>query len=172
MREQCMNNYKQCMNSAWTVNSYEVTIHAPKKKKGKTWNWKRKNKHNLNTHIVKSCESLNNVSVWIQYFPLNPTVRISSFSFFLLFFAHVIGDKSYCAWTVVENFDFLAIYNTLVGPVNSARDPQTSLFNNFFIKNGSHDTIHTFKNYFATVFSVSAKISSIQTNSMLKLIYI
>ena len=33
-------------------------------------------------------------------------------------------------------------------------DPQTSLFSNFFIKNGSHDTIHTFKNYFATVFSV------------------
>ena len=25
----------------------------------------------------------------------------------------------------------------------------------FFIKNGSHNTIHTFKNYFATVFSVS-----------------
>ena len=39
------------------------------------------------------------------------------------------------------------------------------------IKNGSHGTIHTFKNYFATVFldfgfqfSVSAKISSIQTD--------
>ena len=32
------------------------------------------------------------------------------------------------------------------------------------MKNGSHDTIHTFKNYFVTVFSVSAKISSIQTN--------
>ena len=39
------------------------------------------------------------------------------------------------------------------------------------IKNGSHDTIHTFKNYFATVFlvfsfqfSVSATISSIQTD--------
>ena len=27
----------------------------------------------------------------------------------------------------------------------------------FFIKNGSHDTIHTFKNYFATVFSVVSK---------------
>ena len=25
-------------------------------------------------------------------------------------------------------------------------DPQISLFINFFIKNGSHDTIHTFKN--------------------------
>ena len=36
--------------------------------------------------------------------------------------------------------------------VNSA---QISLFSNFFIKNGSHDIIHTFKNYFATVFSVS-----------------
>ena len=33
-------------------------------------------------------------------------------------------------------------------------DPQTSLFSNFFIKNRSHGTIHTFKNYFATVFSV------------------
>ena len=37
------------------------------------------------------------------------------------------------------------------------------------IKNGSHDTIYTFKNYFATVFSVfsfqfSATISSIQTD--------
>ena len=33
-------------------------------------------------------------------------------------------------------------------------DPQIPLFSNFFIINGSHDTIHTFKNYFATVFSV------------------
>ena len=31
-------------------------------------------------------------------------------------------------------------------------DPQISIFINFFIKNGSHDTIHTFKNYFITVF--------------------
>ena len=32
-------------------------------------------------------------------------------------------------------------------------DSQISLFSNFFIKNGSHDTIYTFKNYFATVIS-------------------
>ena len=32
---------------------------------------------------------------------------------------------------------------------------QITLFNNFFIKNGSHNTIYTFKNYFATVFSIS-----------------
>ena len=42
-------------------------------------------------------------------------------------------------------------------------DPQIPLFSNFFIKNGSHSTIHTFKNYFAIVFSVFSfgKISSI-----------
>ena len=33
--------------------------------------------------------------------------------------------------------------------------PQITLFRNFFIKNGSHSTIYTFKNYFATVFLVS-----------------
>ena len=32
--------------------------------------------------------------------------------------------------------------------------PQTSLFSNFFIKNWSHSTIHTFKIYFATMFSI------------------
>ena len=52
----------------------------------------------------------------------------------------------------------------LVGLVYCSRDPQISLFSNFFIKNESHDTIHTFKNYFVTVFSVSASISSIQTD--------
>ena len=41
-----------------------------------------------------------------------------------------------------------------------------ALFSHFFIKNGSHGTIYTFKNYFATMFSVfnfhlSAKISCI-----------
>ena len=45
-------------------------------------------------------------------------------------------------------------------------DPQTSLFSNFFIKNGFYGTIYTFKNYFATVFSIFSfsKISSIQTD--------
>ena len=33
-------------------------------------------------------------------------------------------------------------------------DPQISFFINFFIKNGSYSTIHTFKTYFAIVFSV------------------
>ena len=93
---------------------------------------------------------------------------VSFFLFYLFIFSmHNWRQRllfMYCTWTVPENFDFSAIFNTSVGPVNSARNPQTSLFSNFFMKNGSHDTIHTFKNYFVTVFSVSAKISSIQTN--------
>ena len=51
-----------------------------------------------------------------------------------------------------------------VGPVHCSRDPQISFFIQTLIKNGSHSTIHTFKNHFATVFSVSTKISYIQTD--------
>ena len=42
-----------------------------------------------------------------------------------------------------------------------SRDPH-SLYSEKNIKNGSHNTIHTFKNYFATVISVFSKISCIQ----------
>ena len=41
-----------------------------------------------------------------------------------------------------------------MGPIHCSRDPQTSFFTQTFIKNGSHVTIHTFKNYFTTVFSI------------------
>ena len=66
---------------------------------------------------------------------------LARFLFFLFFFPAVIVDFS---------------------PVNSAlvhcsQDSQTPLFSNFFIKNWSHGTIHTFKNYFTIVFSVFSK---------------
>ena len=51
-----------------------------------------------------------------------------------------------------------------VGPMHGSRDAQTSFFTQTLIKNGSHSTIHTFKNYFVTVFSVFSKISCIQTD--------
>ena len=41
-----------------------------------------------------------------------------------------------------------------VGPVYCSQEPQTSFFNKIFIKNGSHDTIYIFKNYFATMFLI------------------
>ena len=40
-------------------------------------------------------------------------------------------------------------------------EPTNLFFNKNFIKNESHGTIHTFKNYFVTVFSVFSKISVI-----------
>ena len=67
------------------------------------------------------------------------------FTFFFFFFnfsaaALISGDNGYCLWIVAATLDYF--------------NPQISLFNNFFIKNGSHGTIHTFTNYFTTVFSV------------------
>ena len=69
-------------------------------------------------------------------------------------------------------FTFFDFFFLLFDQVNREQcmdttDSQISLFSHFFIKNGSQDTIYTFKNYFATVFSIFSfsKISSIQTNS-------
>ena len=94
------------------------------------------------------------VPVWIRWIRF-PLLRFS-FSFFFF------GTRNwrqrllfmYCAWTVGENFDFSAIFSTLVDLVHCSLDSQISLFSNFFIKNGSHGTIHLFKNYFVIVFSV------------------
>ena len=78
------------------------------------------------------------------------------FSFFFPLLLHTrLGEQM---TTVHEQQPYIVDFSTpFISPVylvNSAQDPQTSLFSNFFIKNGSHNTIHTFKNYFTTVFSV------------------
>ena len=129
--------------------------------------WIFKSLYIKNKNKKKSETCIFFVPVWIQ---LNPASGFSSSAFFFFFFFSFFsffGTRNwrqrllfiYYAWTVAENFDFSAIFSTLMGPVYCSRDPQTSLSSNIFIKNGSHNTIHTFKNYFATVFLVSAKIS-------------
>ena len=63
-------------------------------------------------------------------------------------------------------FDFSVIS---MGLMHCLQDPQTSFFNNFFIKNRPYGTIHTFKNYFVTVFSVFSfqfSIFNFQQNSL------
>ena len=55
----------------------------------------------------------------------------------------------------------VAVVAFLVGSVHYLRDLQTFFLNKILIKNGSHDTIHTFKNYFVTMFLVFSKISGI-----------
>ena len=84
-------------------------------------------------------------------------VNVSLFLFF--FFSRVLGVIGYCA----------SLFSRKCWLFHGAQcirslftDPQIPLFSNFFIKNGSHGTIYIFKKYFATVFSVSKKISSIQ----------
>ena len=92
----------------------------------------------------------NIVIVWFATKPTSTFLRFFSMfsSFFFFFFQPAIVDFVNCEQCIYVLFTV----------------PQITLFSNFFIKNGSHNTIYTFKNYFATVFSVSAKISSIQTH--------
>ena len=80
-------------------------------------------------------------------------------SFFFFFFPHAFQRQNLAktatahALCMNSSQNFL-LFSTSVGLIHCSRDPQTSLFSNFFIKNGSRNTIYTFKNYFTTVFSV------------------
>ena len=100
-------------------------------------------------------------------------VAFCSFCFFFcFFFSRVFSWNGYCSctvqWTVAE---FFLLFSTSVDPVHCSRNPQTLLFSNFFIKNRSHGTIYTFKNYFVTMFLIFSfsKIISIQTDPMSEL---
>ena len=55
---------------------------------------------------------------------------------------------------LAATFDYSSVNSA---SVHCSRVPQTSLFSYFFIKNGFHDTIHTFRNYFVTIFSIFNK---------------
>ena len=99
---------------------------------------------------------------------LVPTFE-SEFCFCVLlffFFTRVSGDK--CNRGVLFSNVWPCFFDISVNQWARAlfMDPQISFLIKFFIKNGSHSTIHTFKNYFATVFSVFSfsKINSIQTH--------
>ena len=91
------------------------------------------------------------------------------FSFFLFFFKpHFNGTWAITATVhalLMNNirniFDYSSVSSALM---YCSRVLQTSIFSHLFIKNGSHSTIYTFKNYFTTVFSVFSfsKISYIQ----------
>ena len=75
---------------------------------------------------------------------------------FLFFFCTRLRDLQllfmYYVWTVAAKFDFSPSSQLIRTHRALFTDPQISLFSNFFIKNESHGTIHTFKNYFATMF--------------------
>ena len=83
-------------------------------------------------------------------YPFGSVFAFLSFLFFFFFFPAACFDFS------TENS----------APMHCSQVLQILLFSNFFIKNEFHGTIHTFKIYFTTVFSVFSfsKISSIQTD--------
>ena len=83
-------------------------------------------------------------------FPLNPASRFPFLSFVFSFFF---------AFTRLREQNLLFMRQILLFTHCSSK--VHTLKN---IKDGSHGTIYTFKNYFATVFSVSATINSIQTD--------
>ena len=80
------------------------------------------------------------VYFWIQCLHLRIScLRVSFFFFFFL-----------CTrFTVSEDIE------------HCSRDPHSLYSKKIYIKNGFHSTIHTFKNYFATMFSVFSKINCI-----------
>ena len=103
-------------------------------------------RHRKNKRVGYAFEAINKESIWIGLNLTSAFCLVFSFFFFFWFQPHYLTKST----------------------MNSARMYysqvlQIPLFSHFFIKNGSYGTIHIFKNYFATVFSVSTKISSIQT---------
>ena len=71
-----------------------------------------------------------------------------------LFFFNTHLDKASSHLHLRFFFFFFLEKRVSMGPVYCSWDSQTSFFSKTFIKNWSHGTIHTFKNYFVTVFSV------------------
>ena len=95
--------------------------------------------------------------VWIGRFLPNPAfaffqnvfffffTRFEAFWVLRLLFMHCSMNSSRKLW-LFKFFWPITAHRVLFSV------PLISLFSNFFSKNGSHDTIQTFKNYFATVF--------------------
>ena len=79
----------------------------------------------------------------------------STFTFLLFFFFFFFSRKVWLFNQFSATCESRALF----------MDPQISLFSNFFIKNESHNTIYTFKNYFATVF-FSFRFSAVSKRSL------
>ena len=140
---------------------FSVLLHG-RSKRSLTFNSKRKwiYKRLLEIHSIEVSQAIPCVifmiciaflvTIWIQRFPLNPVMHFPLFSFFFFFFfTHFKegGDKIYCSW---DKCHFHALFWYCLCTVHGTH----SYFIKKNIKNESHSTIHTFKNYFATVFSI------------------
>ena len=112
------------------------------------------------------------VCIWVRRLRLR--LRFSVLFFFTRFGTNftVTALFMHCAWTVAAKFDLSNNFQPISAHCALFTDPQISFFSNFFIKNWSHGTIHTFKNYFATVFfSFSFQFSTVSKLSREKILH-
>ena len=90
--------------------------------------------------------------------PCMPSRLISLLKSFEIIFVLCIRLDTTSVFNICISFFFIFLGRVFhafpVGPVHCSWDSQTSFFSKTFIKNRSHGTIHTFKNYFVIVFSI------------------
>ena len=75
---------------------------------------------------------------------------------------HLGTDEKAVSWVYVFFFFIFFFFRCMfcdcgvfpMGPMHYSRNPQTFFLDKTFIKNESHAIIHTFKNYFTTMFLV------------------
>ena len=124
------------------------------------WEYKEEKSHckggkeNLekNHYTLKNCNCVQGY-IWEVHFALPRRVCVSVFSFFF----------SWKVWLFNQ-------FSATCGSCALFTDPQILLFSNFFIKNGPHSTIYTFKNYFAIMFfSFQFSVVSKRTLSLKKI---
>ena len=141
----------QCVNSAHTVHQHwilslkeETNAGKKKKKEGNVKCWKReKRRLSIQTgtmYLFGLCVLRVSVSAFWGFF-----FFFFSFLFLLLqrmnrkiTWIYCAGDRNHCSCTVA------ALFTHCSSIIHAFKN----------IKNGFHSTIYTFKNYFATVFSV------------------
>ena len=115
------------------------------------------------------------VSTKISCIQLDPEIAFHicvSFFFFLMLHTHLGGQRLLFMLPFMNSSSSLLTFQPFYQSCGSrALTHKFHFLVTFFIKNRSYGTIHTFKNYFATMFSVFnfSKISSIQTDPAYKL---
>ena len=114
-----------------------------------------------------------------QHFACPKIQRFPSFYLFIIIIEKrsitwvlsVSGSRALCMGpTTSLTAKFTLKLHCLVGSVHCLWDPQTFFSTKTFIKSRSHDTIHTFKNYFLQCFQflVFSKISDIQNKLIIQ----
>ena len=110
----------------------------------------------VNTKVIKWAKSFQNFQTYLQLqAPTCPSFNFCTLIFISFVFSllHLVSTCKYCEFGLQKEWCFTCL--RLFGWVRALFTRLASKkFNKFFFKIGFHSTIHTFKNYFVTLFSV------------------